>query len=124
MKLVILGMVTGVLAGLIGALCGVGGGILMVPVFALLFGMPQKQAVATSLAVVVVTALAGTLNHFSSKSGLIDWKLVLFAALGAGVAAWFGTDLMRSMGNQTLTRIFGIMLVVVGLRMLLVKASG
>jgi uncharacterized membrane protein YfcA len=34
------------------------------------------------------------------------------------VAAWYGSDLMRSLGNQTLARIFGCLLVVFGLRML------
>jgi uncharacterized membrane protein YfcA len=38
------------------------------------------------------------------------------------VAAWFGTDLMRNLSNQQLTRIFGVLLVLVGVRMLLVKA--
>ena len=106
---------------MVGALCGVGGGILMVPAFALGLGMAQQKAVATSLAIVVVTALAGTMNHTLKGSGLIDWKLVAFTAVGAGVAAWFGTDLMRSMSNQQLTRIFGVLLVLVGVRMLLVK---
>jgi len=124
MKTILTGIIIGILAGLVGALCGVGGGILMVPAFALILGLEQKQAVATSLAIVVVTALMGTLNHVSSKSGLIDWKLVLVTAVGAGAAAWFGTDLMRSMGNQALTRIFGILLVLVGLRMLLIRVDG
>ncbi len=121
MKLLLIGLGIGLLAGLIGALCGVGGGILMVPAFALALGLPQQKAVATSLAIVVVTALAGTMNHTLKGSGLIDWKLVAFTAVGAAVAAWFGTDLMRNLSNQQLTRIFGILLVVVGIRMLLVK---
>ena len=123
MKTVLLGIVIGLLAGLVGALCGVGGGILMVPAFALVLSMPQKQAVATSLAIVVVTALAGTMNHVTSKSGLIDWKLVAFTAVGAAVAAWFGTDLMKTMSNQTLTRVFGSLLVLVGVRMLMIKVN-
>ena len=92
----------------------------MVPVFALVLGMDQKPAVATSLAVVVVTALMGTLNHVVKKSELIDWRLVAFTALGAAAAAWFGTDLMRSMSNQMLSKFFGILLVLVGVRMLFI----
>ncbi|NNM29284.1 MAG: sulfite exporter TauE/SafE family protein [Akkermansiaceae bacterium] len=124
MKLALAGIVIGVLAGLAGALCGVGGGIVMVPAFALILGMEQKQAVATSLAIVMVTALMGTLNQVTSKSGLIDWRLFLVTAAGAGVAAWFGTDLMRALGNQALTRVFGVLLVLVGLRMLFLRVSG
>lgn len=120
-KFVLTGIAVGLLAGLAGALCGVGGGIVMVPMFALVLGMAQKQAVATSLAVVVVTASAGTLNHVLKASGLIDWRLMVCAAAGAGVAAWYGTDLMRTLSNPTLSRIFGVLLVLVGVRMLLAK---
>jgi hypothetical protein len=122
-KIVITGLIVGLAAGLVGALCGVGGGILMVPAFVLALGMGQKHAVATSLAVVVVTALAGTANHVLRKSDLIDWRLVACTAVGAAVAAWYGTELMRSMSNQQLTKIFGILLILVGARMLMLKTA-
>lgn len=114
-------ILVGILAGLVGALCGVGGGIIMVPAFAGLLKMGQQNAVATSLAVVVVTATMGTMNHVLKKSGLIDWQLVAFVVVGAGAAAWFGTDLMKTLSNDTLTKVFGVLMVIVGLRMLLVK---
>ena len=95
----------------------------MVPAFAMILGMGQKHAVATSLAVVVVTAAAGTANHIATKSGFIDWKLVACTAVGAAVAAWYGTDLMKAVSNQNLTRIFGVLLVLVGVRMLTMKAA-
>lgn len=121
MKTLIIGLLLGTAAGLVGALCGVGGGILMVPAFAVVLKMDQKNAVATSLAIVVVTALMGTLNHVTSGTKLIDWRIVMFTAVGAGAAAWFGTDLMRSLSSQTLTKVFGVLMVLVGVRMLLVK---
>ncbi len=107
----------GVLAGLLGALCGVGGGVVMVPAFALAFGMEQKQAVATSMAAIILTAIAATANN-ARHSELIDWKIVAAVGLASVLAAWFGSDLMRSLSNQTLTRIFGIVLLVFGARML------
>ncbi len=117
MKYVILAVIVGIAAGLLGALCGVGGGIIMVPAFVGLLGLEHKQAVATSLAVIIVTALAATLNN-ARANNLIDWKIVLIAGLASAMAAWFGSDLMRGMSNQTLTRIFGCLLVVFGTRML------
>ena len=107
------------LAGLAGALCGVGGGIILVPAFPLGLGMEQKAAVATSLAVVVVSGLSGTLNHVTSRSGLIDWKLAAVAALGAALAAWWGSGLMRTLSSDTLTKIFGGLMILVGVRMLM-----
>ena len=117
MKFFTYAILIGLLAGLLGALCGVGGGLVMVPAFVGLLGTEHKQAVATSMAVIIVTALAATANN-SRVVGLIDWRIVLTVGLASAVAAWFGSDLMRSLSNQTLTRIFGCVLVVFGVRML------
>jgi uncharacterized membrane protein YfcA len=122
MKTLIIAAFTGVIAGLLGALCGVGGGIVMVPAFVTVLGFEQKKAVATSLAVIVIIALVATLNTSLRKEpGLIDWRVVALAALAAALAAWFGTDLMHKLSNQYLTRIFGVVLLVFGIKMLLSK---
>lgn len=92
----------------------------MVPAFVFALGMTQKTAVATSLAVVVVSGLSGTLNNFT-KSDLIDWRVVGVVAVGAAVASWFGADLMRSLSNVQLQKGFAILLILVGVRMLLIK---
>jgi uncharacterized membrane protein YfcA len=116
-KFILLAILTGLAAGLLGALCGVGGGIVMVPAFVGLLGLEHKQAVATSMAVIIVTALAATLNN-ARVNQLIDWKIVVAVGLASAVAAWFGSDLMRSLSNPTLTRVFGCLLVVFGARLL------
>ena len=122
MKTLIIAAFTGVIAGLLGALCGVGGGIVMVPAFVTVLGFEQKKAVATSLAVIVIIALVATLNTSLRKEpGLIDWRVVALAAVAAAIAAWFGTDLMHKLSNQYLTRIFGVVLLVFGIKMLLSK---
>ncbi len=118
MKLILTAIAIGLVAGLLGALCGVGGGIVMVPAFVALLGLGQKQAVATSLAVVIVTALAATANN-ARAGNLIDWKIVTAVGLASVLTAWFGSDLMRSLSNQTLTRTFGVVLVLIGARMLI-----
>jgi uncharacterized protein len=117
MKFLIPAILIGLAAGLLGALCGVGGGLVMVPAFIGLLGIEHKHAVATSMAVIIVTALAATLNN-SKVAGLIDWKIVATVGAASAVAAWFGSDLMRSLSNQTLTRIFGCVLLLFGARML------
>ena len=109
--------IIGVVAGLLGALCGVGGGIVMVPAFVAALDFDHKEAVATSLAVMILTAIAATGSNARHKN-LIDWKVVLIVGLTSAVAAWYGSDLMRSMSNVMLTRIFGVLLVLTGVRML------
>ena len=119
-KLLIIGLLVGIVAGLVGALGGVGGGIIMVAAFVMALGMGQKMAVATSLAVVVVSGLSGTVNN-AVNSDLSQWKVVAVAALGAAMASWYGTDLMRSLSNLQLQKGFAILLIAVGVRMLLMK---
>ncbi|MGE9266573.1 MAG: sulfite exporter TauE/SafE family protein [Verrucomicrobiales bacterium] len=119
MKLLLITTLVGIAAGLLGALCGVGGGILLVPAFTAILGLSQKQAVATSLAVIIITASASTLNNGLNSEKLIDWRLVALTGLGAALASWFGSDLMRSLSNQHLTRLFAIVLIIAGTRMLI-----
>ncbi len=118
MKIIFLSVAIGLVAGLLGALCGVGGGIVLVPAFVTFLGFEQKQAVATSLAIIIITALASTVNN-ARAGNLIDWKIVAAVGVASAITAWFGSDLMRSMSNQTLTRTFGVVLVVFGARMLI-----
>ena len=92
----------------------------MVPAFVTALGFEQKKAVATSLAVIVGVAIISTINN-SRQPGLIDWKVVALVAVGAALAAWFGTDLMHKLSNQHLTRLFGVVLLVFGMKMLLGK---
>jgi len=120
MKVMIIALLVGIVAGLAGALCGVGGGIIMVPAFVMLLGLAQKQAVATSLAVIVIAAISGSANNWA-KSDLIQWKIVAITAVGAALAAWFGSDLMRELSNPQLTKIFGVLLIVIGVHMTFFK---
>lgn len=117
MKILSIAIIIGLAAGLLGALCGVGGGIVMVPAFVGLLGLAHKQAVATSMAVIIVTSAAATANNVRG-SQLIDWKIAAITGVAAAIAAWYGSELMRSLSNQTLTRIFGVLMIAFGVRML------
>jgi len=79
--------------------------------------LPQKTAVATSLAIIIPTALMATTQN--ARSGFVDWKVALVTAISASIFAYFGAGWLKTMSNETLTRIFGTVLVVFGLRMLL-----
>lgn len=107
----------GIVSGVIAALCGVGGGVVMVPAFVFLLAMPQKVAVATSLAVIIPTAIMATTQN--AKNDFVSWKVAIVTALSASLFAYFGAGWLKGMSNETLTRIFGVVLVVFGVRMLL-----
>lgn len=110
-----IGVVTGVLA----ALCGVGGGLIMVPAFVFLLALDQKSAVATSLAVIVFVSMVATAKYHSAS--LVKWHIVIPVTIGAATAAWFAADWLKLLSNETLSRVFGILMILVGVRMLILK---
>ena len=110
-------LLIGIISGIVAALCGVGGGVVMVPAFVFFLKLEQKTAVATSLAIIIPTALMATTQN--ARSGFVDWKVAAITAISASIFAYFGAGWLRSMSNETLTRIFGTILVVFGVKMLL-----
>lgn len=106
----------GAASGMLAALCGVGGGVVMVPAFVMLLGLDQKTATATSMAVIVPTAIAATSQHI--KNGLVDWKIALATAVAATLTSYFVADTIKAYRNETLTRIFAVAIIVFGVIML------
>jgi uncharacterized protein len=107
----------GVVSGIIAALCGVGGGVVMVPAFVKLLDLPQKQAVATSLAIIIPTAFMATTQN--ARADLVNWKIAFITAIASSILAYFGTSWLKKMSDESLTQIFGILLLIFGLRMLI-----
>lgn len=114
-----LGLGIGVLTGALAALCGVGGGLIMVPAFVFLMALDQKSAVATSLAVIIAVSLISTGKY--AAASLVKWQVVLPVVIGASISAWFAADLLKHMSNEILARIFAVLMILVGLRMLFMK---
>jgi uncharacterized membrane protein YfcA len=78
-------------AGGLSGLLGVGGGIVMVPGFTEVIGMPIKRAIATSLVCVGVFAIPGSITH--ALLGDIDWRFALLLAVGVVPGARLGAVL-------------------------------
>ena len=98
----------GFVAGAFSGLLGVGGGVLMIPGFLYLLHMPLRRSIATSLAVIVVIAIPGTIVH--SFLGHISWSLVLYMVLGALPGAYLGARLNLRTAERLLYILFGSML--------------
>ncbi|ADB51185.1 sulfite exporter TauE/SafE family protein [Conexibacter woesei] len=110
--LIAFGFATGMLSGLL----GVGGGIFMVPFLVLAFGMVQQDAQATSLLVVLPTALVATRRL--SKQGVGDVKAGLTIGLYGVVGSIASTLLALQLSGATLRALFAVLLVVVGAKLL------
>jgi uncharacterized membrane protein YfcA len=105
----------GVIGGVVAALCGVGGGVVMVPAFVLLLKMDQKGAVATSLAAIIFTALCTSFKNHAN--GLILWKVAIPSGIAGGIVGWLAGDLLKKLQDVTLTRIFATLIIVFGVQM-------
>lgn len=106
----------GTLAGVASGLLGVGGGTLMVPFLTLAVGLTQHQAEATSLLVILPTAIAGTLAL--RRRGVGDAGLALrFGAVGA-VGAVLGALAALALPASTLRLVFAGFVAIVGVRLL------
>jgi uncharacterized membrane protein YfcA len=105
----------GIIGGVAAAVCGVGGGVVMVPAFVLLLKMDQKGAVATSLAAIVLTALCTSFKNHAN--GLILWKVAIPSGIAGGIVGWLAADWLKRLQDVTLTRIFATLLIVLGVQM-------
>ena len=95
-------------AGLLAGIMGVGGGILVVPVLTLVFGLSQQAAQGTSLAVMVVTAPSAAFEH--SRHRNVVWRLVPMLALGAALAAPLASWAAQRLPHAQLVRAFALFL--------------
>ena len=104
-------------AGMLGGLLGIGGGLVMVPIFHYLLKMNLHTAVGTSLAIIVPTALVGASRHASGH--YVDWKIFVFAGLFALIGSFIGAGVSMSMDVTLLRKVFAVFLVLVALKMFL-----
>jgi uncharacterized membrane protein YfcA len=104
---------TGLLAGLLSGLLGIGGGLVMVPMLAGVLGMPLKRALGTSLLAIVVLVIPGTIVHAALHH--IDWAVFLVLTLGAVPGARLGARLALGTKERTLRLLVGGFLLAIAL---------
>lgn len=101
----------GLAAGFVSGLLGVGGGIVLVPAFTMLLGMPLRRALGTSLVVISAIAVPGTLVHW--WLGHIDWAIFAVLTLGVVPGARIGARIALGVRERTLRLAVGLFLLVV-----------
>ena len=112
MRLVAIGLAAGVFS----AFFGVGGGIVVVPLLVLVVGFSEREATATSLAAIVITATAGVLIF--SLRGEVDLGYAALVGLPAAVGALAGTAWQQRVRESMLTYGFAALLTVIGVVLL------
>jgi uncharacterized membrane protein YfcA len=106
----------GVVSGFFAALFGVGGGLIIVPLLLLLARFSERPAMATSLAAIAITALAGTIRY--AFHGDVEWGYALLVGFPATVGAVVGTSIQQRLDTRRLALAFAAFLVVVGVLLL------
>lgn len=109
--LVGIGFLTGILAGLL----GVGGGIIMVPVMVVGFGLPAAIAKGTSLLVIVPTAVMGTWRNRTKQNA--DMRVAVVLGLAGVVSALVGGMISVGMSERLSNALFAALLLLVATRM-------
>ncbi len=108
----VLGTVAGVLSGLV----GIGGGVIIVPALVLLFGISQHTAQGTTVAMLVLPVGAlGALVYY--RQGFVDLSVAALLAAGFFIGSLAGARIAVALPDLALEKIFGLMVVLIGLRM-------
>jgi uncharacterized membrane protein YfcA len=106
----------GLVAGFFGALFGVGGGIVIVPLLVLFCALDQRRASATSLAAILVSSLAGAVTY--AFHGDVKPGAAAIVGLPAVVGVLAGTALQQRVPLDKLTYGFALVVAAVGVRLL------
>jgi uncharacterized membrane protein YfcA len=111
-SLVVFGVATGAAAGLL----GVGGGIMIVPFLVLAAGLPQHAAEATSLLVVLPTAIVATV--VLRRRGVGDLPVALRLGVAGALGGVAGALLALALPGDALRAVFAVFVGLVGVRLL------
>jgi len=108
-------LVIGFIIGFVGAIMGIGGGFLLVPMLIYLVRVPTATVIGTSMVLTFITMLSATVLH-AVTNHLVDALLALILMVGGVVGAQFGAHAGQRMRGEWLRLLLGILVFSVGLR--------
>ena len=114
--LVVIGLIAGILSGMF----GIGGGLIIVPSLVAFLGYETKQAIGTSLGVIILpVGLLGLLTHY--KAGNVNFKASLLIAMGLFFGSVIGAHLVVGLPKDVVNKLFAVFLVLVAVKMFIGK---
>ena len=112
-------LLTGLAAGVLSGMFGIGGGLIIVPALVLIMGFSQHTANATSLtALLLPVGILGVLEYY--RAGKITTEHIWFGviiAIGLFAGAFFGAKIATFLTNEMLRKIFAVFIGIVAVRM-------
>ena len=110
-------LLIGLAAGILGGLIGVGGGIIIVPSLIYFLGFSQKEASGTSLGILLLpVGILGVLQFY--KAGYIDMRTVWLVSFGFLVGSYFGSKIALRFSQETVRKIFAVVMILIALKMI------
>lgn len=118
-QLIIL-ILIGLLSGLLSGVFGIGGAIIVIPALVFIIGLSQHEAQGTSLAFMLPpVGILATWNYY--KEGYVNWKIALVLSLTFLLGAYLGSRFSIHISDRTLRRLFGVLLILVAIKMIFSK---
>jgi uncharacterized protein len=105
----------GFIMGFIGAIMGIGGGFLLVPMLIYFLRVPTSVVIGTSMVLTLITMASATILH-AATNHLVDAVLALILMVGGVTGAQFGARAGQKMRSERLRLLLGILVLAVGLR--------
>lgn len=109
-------LLTSVSAGFLGAILGIGGGIILIPVLTLVFGVHIRFAIAASLISIIATSSGAAAGFL--KDHLTNLRLAVLLEVGTVLGAIVGFLISKQVNSSTLFLIFGVFLLFSAVTML------
>ena len=108
-------VVIGILIGFIGAIMGIGGGFILVPILIYLLRVPTSTVIGTSMVLTLVTMVFATMLH-AVTNHLVDAVLALILMVGGVTGAQFGARAAQKIKGEQLRLLLGLLILSVGIR--------
>ena len=110
----------GIVAGVLGGMIGLGGGIIMIPALIMVLGLSPKEAQGTSVAVMLPPiGILAALNYY--KAGYVNIKYALVIALAFILGGWFGSKLAIALPDAIVKKVFAGFMILTALKMIFTK---
>ena len=112
----------GIIAGFFSGFLGLGGGVILVPGFFFMLHMDVKECLGTSLVVIAVMAVPGTIIH--SLLGHVNWWIVLAMTIGVMPGAYLGSSFTLQARNRRVLLLFSFFLLAIGILFIFKEIQG
>ena len=115
-KTIIIGLIGGLVVGFLNGFFGGGGGMIVVPLLIFLLHLPEKNAHATAIFVILPLCIVSSIIYI--LKGSMDWLQLLYTSIGFIVGGGVGAIILKKINNKVLRVIFALIMVGAGVKML------